>query len=104
LTPIPGALLGAVFVGWTRYGLSSQAQFLVGAGGSLLILMFLRGGLAQVLYAARDGLLRWVANREGLLVPSLVADRRAEAAVEHEAEVVVDAADAAAVHPVGVTV
>jgi branched-chain amino acid transport system permease protein len=95
LTSLPGAVLGAVFIGWTRYGLSSEAQFLVGAGGSLLILMFLRGGLAQVIYAARDGMLRWVADRQGLLVPSLVADRRAEAGeVEGEADVVLDAAEA----------
>jgi hypothetical protein len=31
-----------------------------------------------VLYDARDWLLRKVANRRGLLVPSLVADRRVE--------------------------
>lgn len=86
LTSLPGAVLGAVFIGWTRYALSGQAQLLVGGVVSLALLMFLRGGLAQVLYSARDGILRWVAERRGVLVPSLVADRR----VEREAEVVLE--------------
>src|SRR5205807_9817968 len=34
----------------------------------------LPGGLAQGFYGIRDSLLRWVADRRGIVVPSLVAD------------------------------
>ena len=77
LTSLPGAILGALFIGWTRYYLSGPAQVLVGGGATLLLLMFVKGGLAQLLYAVRDGWLRWVAARRGIDVPSLVADRAA---------------------------
>jgi hypothetical protein len=46
--------------------------------GVLVLLMFLPGGLAQVFYGARDGILRFVAERRKLVVPSLVADIKAE--------------------------
>jgi hypothetical protein len=32
--------------------------------------------VAQALYAARDGVLRYIAKRRAILVPSLVADKR----------------------------
>jgi hypothetical protein len=41
------------------------------------VLYLLPGGLGQLLYAARDRLLKRVAERRGILVPSLVADKRA---------------------------
>ncbi|HVL80001.1 MAG TPA: ABC transporter permease [Actinomycetota bacterium] len=65
-------------------------QFLVTGPGLLLVLMVLPGGFAEVLYGARDAFLRWVANRHGLHVPSLVADRRIEPD-EAEEHVVSDA-------------
>jgi len=46
--------------------------------GVLVLLLFFPGGLGQILYTLRDNYLRWVAARRGLLVPSLVADRRVE--------------------------
>ena len=52
---------------------------LVASGaGILILLMFLPEGLGGILYAIRDGLLRRVARRRGLIVPSLLADVRAE--------------------------
>jgi len=36
----------------------------------------LPGGLGQVVYSVRDRLLRMVADRRGIVVPSLVADKR----------------------------
>jgi branched-chain amino acid transport system permease protein len=45
-------------------------------GGLLFILYFLPGGLWQFVHRQRDDYLRWVAQRRGLLVPSLVADKR----------------------------
>ena len=51
----------------------------------LLVLLFLPGGFGQLLFSARDRLLRIVADRRGILVPSLVADkRRAEADANEE--------------------
>jgi branched-chain amino acid transport system permease protein len=46
--------------------------------GLLLVLYFLPGGLWQAVQRVRDRYLRRVAARRGLLVPSLVADRRAD--------------------------
>ena len=40
------------------------------------------GGLAQIFYTLRDNLLRKVADRRGIVVPSLVADRRVEEKIE----------------------
>jgi ABC-type branched-subunit amino acid transport system ATPase component/ABC-type branched-subunit amino acid transport system permease subunit len=53
--------------------------------GLLLVLLFLPGGLAEGVQSIRDRLLRWVAERHHLLVPSLVADRRVEL-VDHAPE------------------
>ncbi|HET9076118.1 MAG TPA: ABC transporter permease [Acidimicrobiales bacterium] len=49
----------------------------VSGAALLLVLLFLPGGLGQVVFAVRDRLLRVVADRRGILVPSLVADKRA---------------------------
>jgi branched-chain amino acid transport system permease protein len=74
LGSIPGAIFGAVYVIGARYFLPEQLSFFVGGVGLLLVLMALPGGLGQLLYQARDGYLRWVANRHRLIVPSLNAD------------------------------
>jgi hypothetical protein len=80
VTSLPGAMLGTVFIGLLKYGgLSTAAQLLASGLGVLLILMFWPGGAAQVYYGARDALLRKVAARHGLIVPSLVADAQTEA-------------------------
>jgi branched-chain amino acid transport system permease protein len=80
LTSLPGAMLGAAWIGFLDYGpLRSQSTHLLASGfGVLVLLMFLPGGLAQVFYGARDGILRFVAERRKLVVPSLVADIKAE--------------------------
>jgi len=36
--------------------------------------MILPGGLSDIVYRLRDGALRWVATRRGIIVPSLLAD------------------------------
>jgi branched-chain amino acid transport system permease protein len=47
-------------------------------GGVLLVVLYaFPGGIGQLLYNLRDRLLRVVANRREILVPSLVADKRA---------------------------
>lgn len=53
-------------------------------GGMLLfVLLAVPGGLGQLLHNGRDRLLRRVADRRGILVPSLVADRRDDDSADH---------------------
>ena len=44
----------------------------------LFVLLVIPGGIGSVLFRVRDEFLRWVARRRGLIVPSLLADRRVE--------------------------
>jgi branched-chain amino acid transport system permease protein len=55
--------------------------------GPLLVLelYFYPGGSAEANFQLRDRFLRWVAHRRGILVPSLIADRRVEQAEEEGA-------------------
>src|SRR5207253_1064179 len=62
-----------------------QVQLLTSGLGVLLVLLFLPGGLAEGMYRIRDTLLRRVARKHNIHVPSLVADSFVEAA-ELEAE------------------
>ncbi len=78
LGSLPGVLLGAAYVWGTQYFLPGQWSFLATGAGLLLILMVLPGGLGAVLYDTRDWLLRQIAKRRGLVVPSPVADVRVE--------------------------
>jgi hypothetical protein len=75
-------MLGAAWIGVLRYGgLGQQSQFLATGLGVLVLLWIMPGGLAQGFYGIRDALLRWVAERRGIVVPSLVADVQAPADV-----------------------
>src|SRR3546814_3106408 len=56
----------------------------ISGGMLLLVLLVLPGGLGQVVYNTRDRYQRWVAERRGILVPSLVADKRDGAGREDE--------------------
>ena len=76
LTSLPGAVLGAIYIGYLRYYVSGPWQLMGSGVGVLILLMILPGGLAQLMYSVRDSFLRWVAQRRGIHVPSLVADRR----------------------------
>ena len=92
LTSLPGAVFGAILIeGVFRFGESrlDGISLLVTGPGLLFILLFLPGGFAQLGYGIRDAFLRWVANRRGIHVPSLVADRRIDP--EEEAHVVAHA-------------
>ena len=73
---LSGAVMGAAYIRGTQYFLPYQFQLLVTGVGMLLLLWLAPGGLGQITFGARDRYLRWVANRRGLLVPSLVADKR----------------------------
>ncbi|MCU1358401.1 MAG: hypothetical protein JWM89_3819 [Acidimicrobiales bacterium] len=71
-----GAVLGAVLIDGSRTFLSGPAGLLPSAVGVLGVLLVLPGGVAELAYRLRDGLLRRYAAARGILVPSLVADRR----------------------------
>jgi branched-chain amino acid transport system permease protein len=86
LGSVAGALSGVFFFRLVDYLLAQYASGDVAAilrlsltgGGLLAVLYFLPGGLWQFVQRVRDHYLRWVADRRGLLVPSLVADRRVD--------------------------
>lgn len=83
LGSISGAVLGVLlfrfidtltFLGDVKY-LGNIRPLLTG-GMLLVVLLVLPGGLGQLLFNLRDRLLRRVAERREILVPSLVADKR----------------------------
>lgn len=81
LGSVAGALFGAAYFFVTQYFLKGAASLLASGAGMLILLTVLPGGLGQLIYGWRDGLLRWIAKRRGLVVPSLVADLRVDDAV-----------------------
>ena len=72
---IAGALLGAGYFAIVQF-LPTQGPwvFLVGSVGVLALLYFAPGGLASLLFGLRDGILRIIAQRRQMVVPSLFAD------------------------------
>ncbi len=85
LGSIPGALLGPLFIEGLEYFRSSfpdaiqDVLFLLTTGvGLMVVLLFLPGGFSQLYYDGRDRILRRIAERRGIHVPSLIADSRQE--------------------------
>jgi branched-chain amino acid transport system permease protein len=83
LGSVPGAILGATFIQGVDYfaGVFPEVirpylQFLTSGVGLIVVLLVIPGGFSQLFYAARDRLLRLIADRRGLIVASLVADMR----------------------------
>jgi branched-chain amino acid transport system permease protein len=70
-----GAVLGAIVLQGGQWFLPAEWQILVSGAGVVLILMALPGGLSDFVFRIRDHLLRQVALRRGVLVPSLLEDR-----------------------------
>ena len=94
VTSLPGAILGTIYIGILKYGdLSNGAQLLATGIGALVLLYVFPGGLAQIFYGIRDAMLRVVAQRKGIVVPSLLADIRAEGP-DNEGDVLAGAAAA----------
>jgi len=87
LGSLPGVLLGALYVFGTQYLLSGGYSFLASGAGILFLLLFLPEGLGGLAYRLRDAWLRRVAVRRGLVVPSLLADVRVEAAEPYPIEI-----------------
>ncbi len=92
LGSLGGGVLGALFLYGGRWFLPPDWQLLPSALGVLVVLTFLPGGLGELVFRGRDALLRKVAERRGLVVPSLVADVRTEVDAD-EVPPLVDAAE-----------
>lgn len=73
LGSIAGPILGALVVGWlsTTFGGASPLYVAVLL---IVLLLFAPGGLSQLVFGGRDALLRRIAARRRIRVPSLVAD------------------------------
>jgi branched-chain amino acid transport system permease protein len=76
LTSLPGAILGATYVEGIPFLFSGTetARLLTSSVGLLFLLLIVPGGLSELFYRGRDQFLRWTARRNGIHVPSLVAD------------------------------
>lgn len=76
LGSVAGPLIGAAYVGATAI-FTSNPFLAIGASGLgvVVLLVVAPGGLGEVVYGMRDALLRRVAERRRLRVPSLMADR-----------------------------
>ena len=88
LGSVAGAITGVLLFRYveTLTSLGDIRPLLTG-GVLLLVLLVLPGGLGQLLYNVRDRMLIRIANRRGILVPSLVADKRDAGAKHAENEV-----------------
>jgi len=77
LGSVTGVLLGVLIFKYLESITAFGTYHLAISGAALLwVLQVLPGGFGQVVYDVRDRLLRVVADRRGILVPSLVADKR----------------------------
>ena len=92
LGSLPGAILGAVYIRGVEFFLPPAYALLASGMGILLLLLFLPEGLGGLVYSVRDGFLRRVAKRRGILVPSLLADKRIEQEEEQAANVAIGTA------------
>lgn len=79
LGSVPGAIIGALYLKGIQF-FAPPLQLLSTSFGLLLILMFAPGGLGGLVFQGRDALLRYLAKRWNIVVPSLLADVRDEPA------------------------
>src|SRR5438270_3477140 len=87
LGSVTGVLIGVLSFKWLETVTALGQLHLVINGVVLLwVLLVVPGGLGQVVYGVRDRLLRVIADRRGILVPSLVADKRVSGEAEHAAD------------------
>jgi hypothetical protein len=88
LGSIFGALLGVFAFRLLEQLVSGELRLLLTGTGLLVVLSIFPGGLGQAVFGIRDRMLKKVAERRGILVPSLLADKR-----EQEAEQQADNTD-----------
>jgi branched-chain amino acid transport system permease protein len=76
---VAGPLLGMAFYAIVTFFFASNplVQYLGTGAGALLLMMVAPGGLAQLVYQVRDGMLRRLAFRLRIPVPSLMGDKGA---------------------------
>lgn len=72
---VSGAILGTIYFGVSRFfGGNPVLQLIIGPVGLLFVLYIAPGGLASIFFGLRDAVLRIVAQRRRMVVPSLFAD------------------------------
>ncbi len=79
LGSIPGALFGAAYqtiIEFSPFSRAAETRLFASGIGVLFILLVLPSGFGGLLYGVRDTLLRRVARRRDIVVPSLLADVR----------------------------
>jgi branched-chain amino acid transport system permease protein len=86
LGSIGGSIFGVATYRFLYRILSGEMRLIVSGVGLLVVLLVVPGGLGQVAVSLRDLLLRMVAKRRGIVVPSLVADKRVEDPEEDKPE------------------
>ncbi|MCU1369404.1 MAG: ABC-type branched-chain amino acid transport system, permease component [Ilumatobacteraceae bacterium] len=82
LGSLAGAILGALYLQGGEWFLDPPWNLLPSAIGVLLVLMIVPGGLGNLMYRARDGALRALARRRGIVVASLLEDSGGDEAPE----------------------
>lgn len=86
LGSIQGALLGAVYFAVVDFFVhGAVAQLLASAVGVLFVLYVFPGGLGALVYRGRDAVLRRIAIRRRIWVPSLFSDAAAAAGLTEKA-------------------
>ena len=78
LGSLTGGVLGAVFLEGGYFLLPGNWRFFSSSIGVMFVLLVIPGGLGSLVYRLRDLWLRWVADRNSIPVPSMIADRRVE--------------------------
>jgi ABC-type branched-subunit amino acid transport system ATPase component/ABC-type branched-subunit amino acid transport system permease subunit len=78
-----GLLVVATLTALSHWTLLAPYSVLISSFGVILVLMVNPGGNAAGLQTVRDKVLKVIAERRGILVPSLVADRRVQDPGEH---------------------
>ena len=76
LGSLTGGVLGAIYLEGGFFLLPGNWRFFSSSVGVLFVLLVIPGGLGSLAYKVRDVWLRWVANRNDVLVPSMIADKR----------------------------
>lgn len=78
LGSLTGGVLGAIWLEGGYFLLPGNWRYFASSIGVLFVLLVIPGGLGSIVYRVRDMWLRWVADRNQILVPSMVADRKVE--------------------------
>lgn len=77
LGSVTGAIIGVLLFKYLEtLTFLGDLRLAINGAGLLVVLYMLPGGLGQLLFGLRDRVLRKIADRRGILVPSLVADKR----------------------------